>query len=42
MIVTFVTAREVQGLGSDKFDWQGDRVWHGLPVPLCPLGPSFD
>ena len=42
MIVIFVAAREVQGLGSEKSDWQDDRVWHGLTVPFCPLGPYFD
>ena len=41
MIVNFA-ARGVLGLGSGSPDWQGDRVWHGLPAYLCLLGHPFD
>jgi len=41
MIVIFAV-RGVLGLGSGSPDGQGDRVWHGLPVPLWLLGRPFD
>lgn len=41
-VIDISAANEVRTWGAGSPDGQGDKVWQGLPAPLCLLGHPFD